>query len=82
LRASTSVAYRNPEMIEESGASRFWRGDKWLRSYTADGGLSLERALSGEIALVIQNAFSDHYTDYNEDFINKRHVYLTATLEF
>lgn len=39
------------------------------------------KAGSGEIALVIQNALSDHYTDYNEDFANMRRAYLTATLE-
>lgn len=54
LRASASVAYRNPEMIEESGASRFWRGDKWLRKFTADGGLSPERAFSREVGYLGQ----------------------------
>lgn len=37
---------------------------------------------SGEIALVIQNALSDHYTDYKQEIVGKRRAYLTATLEF
>ncbi|MDH5485810.1 MAG: TonB-dependent receptor, partial [Gammaproteobacteria bacterium] len=54
LRASTSVAYRNPEMIEESGSSHFWRGDKWLRRFTATGGLSPERTFSREVGYIGQ----------------------------
>ncbi|EKE16665.1 MAG: hypothetical protein ACD_10C00864G0001, partial [uncultured bacterium] len=37
---------------------------------------------SGEIALVVQNALSDHYFDYSTQTRNKRRAYLTATLEF
>jgi len=36
----------------------------------------------GEVALVIQNALSDHYYDYSNETINKRRAYLTATLGF
>jgi iron complex outermembrane receptor protein len=54
LRASASVAYRNPEMIEELGNRRFWRGDKWWRPFTAAGGLSPERAFSREIGYIGQ----------------------------
>lgn len=34
----------------------------------------------GEVALVIQNALSDHYFDYSNETRNKRRAYLTATL--
>lgn len=36
---------------------------------------------SGEVALIIQNALSDHYFDYSSQTRNKRRAYLTATLE-
>ena len=41
----------------------------------------------GEIALVVQNAFQDNYTEYSNvtqkaGFISNRRAYLTATLEF
>lgn len=36
----------------------------------------------GEVALVIQNALSDHYFDYSNETRNKRRSYLTATLDF
>ena len=36
----------------------------------------------GEIAMVVQNALSDHYFDYSSQTRNKRRVYLTATLGF
>lgn len=36
----------------------------------------------GEIALTIQNALNDHYTDYNSAIIGKRRAYITATLGF
>ena len=36
----------------------------------------------GEIALVVQNALSDHYFDCNTNIIGKRRAYLTATLGF
>lgn len=39
-------------------------------------------ASGGEIALVIQNALNDGYTDYNTAIIGKRRTYLTATLGF
>ncbi|MDP1996559.1 MAG: TonB-dependent receptor, partial [Gallionella sp.] len=35
---------------------------------------------SGEIALVVKNALSDHYFDYSSQTRHKRRVYLTATL--
>ena len=35
---------------------------------------------SGEIALVVQNALSDHYFDYSSQTRHKRRAYLTATL--
>lgn len=35
---------------------------------------------SGEIALVVQNALSDHYFDYSTQTRHKRRAYLTATL--
>ena len=35
----------------------------------------------GEIALIVQNALSDHHLDYSTTAIQKRRVYLTATLE-
>lgn len=38
--------------------------------------------MEGEIALVIQNAFSDHYKEYNNDVINRRRAWLSATLRF
>ena len=37
---------------------------------------------NGEIALVVQNALSDHYFDYSSQTRHKRRAYLTATLEF
>lgn len=37
---------------------------------------------NGEIALVVQNALSDHYFDYSSQTRHKRRVYLTAVLEF
>ena len=37
---------------------------------------------SGEIALVVQNALSDHYFDYSTQTRHKRRVYLTAALGF
>jgi outer membrane receptor protein involved in Fe transport len=39
-----------------------------------------EKSGGGEIALVIQNALSDHYFDYSRDTRNTRRVYLTVTL--
>lgn len=59
LRASMSVAYRNPEMIEESGASRFllgkYLGNQYVFSnFLAAGGLSPERALSREVGYIGQ----------------------------
>jgi len=41
-----------------------------------------EKSGGGEIAMVMQNALNDHYTDYNTDIVGKRRVYLTATLGF
>ncbi|HEU0234395.1 MAG TPA: TonB-dependent receptor [Gallionella sp.] len=41
-----------------------------------------ERSGGGEIALVIQNALSDHYYDYSVETRNKRRAYITATLGF
>ena len=41
-----------------------------------------KRSGSGEIALIVQNALSDHYFDYSTQTRNKRRAYLTATLEF
>ncbi|MDD5299912.1 MAG: TonB-dependent receptor [Gallionella sp.] len=41
-----------------------------------------ERSGGGEIALVIQNALNDHYTDFSSTIIGKRRAYLTATLGF
>lgn len=41
-----------------------------------------EGAGGGEIALVVQNALNDHYTDYSSYIIGKRRTYLTATLGF
>lgn len=41
-----------------------------------------EKSGSGEIAMVVQNALNDHYTDYNTDIVGKRRVYFTATLGF
>ena len=35
---------------------------------------------SGEVALVVQNALSDHHLDYSVTAIQKRRAYLTATL--
>lgn len=35
---------------------------------------------SGEIALIVQNALSDHYFDYSTQTRQKRRAYLTATL--
>ncbi len=35
----------------------------------------------GEVALVVQNALSDHHLDYSITAIQKRRTYLTATLE-
>jgi len=35
----------------------------------------------GEIALIVQNALSDHHLDYSTTAIQKRRAYLTATLE-
>lgn len=37
---------------------------------------------SGEIALVLKNALSDHYFDYSTQTRHKRRFYLTATLGF
>jgi len=37
---------------------------------------------NGEIALVVQNALSDHYFDYSSQTRNERRAYLTARLEF
>lgn len=59
LRASYSVAYRNPEMIEELGNRRFLLGkpfgQQWIwRDILATGGLSPERALSREIGYIGQ----------------------------
>lgn len=54
LRASASVAYRNPEMIEEKGNSRFWNSAQWWKRYTAAGGLSPERIFSREIGYIGQ----------------------------
>jgi iron complex outermembrane receptor protein len=52
-------------------AQRFggWRNKK--------GGTS-----GGEIAMVMQNALNDNYTNYNQDIKGKRCTYITATLEF
>ena len=36
----------------------------------------------GEIALVVQNALSDHHLDYSVTAIQKRRAYLTATMGF
>ena len=41
-----------------------------------------KRSGSGEIALIVQNALSDHYFDYSTQTRNKRRAYLSATLEF
>lgn len=41
-----------------------------------------EGAGGGEIALVVQNALNDHFTDYNQNIVGKRRAYLTATLGF
>ncbi|BBI99561.1 hypothetical protein FGKAn22_12540 [Ferrigenium kumadai] len=54
LRASVSVAYRNPEMVEEFGDRRFRVGVGQLQEFKAAGGLSPERALSREIGYVGQ----------------------------
>jgi iron complex outermembrane receptor protein len=37
---------------------------------------------SGEIALVLKNALSDHHFDYSSQTINKRLAYFTVTMEF
>lgn len=37
---------------------------------------------SGEVALVVQNALSDHYFDYSSQTRHKRRTFLTATLGF
>ena len=36
----------------------------------------------GEVAVVMQNALNDNYTDYNQDIKGKRRTYITATLGF
>jgi iron complex outermembrane receptor protein len=41
-----------------------------------------EKSGGGEIALVVQNALSDHYFDYSNETRNTRRTYLTATLGF
>jgi len=46
----------------------------WQRKEGGAGG--------GEIALVVQNALSDHYFDYSPSAQHKRRAYLTATLGF
>ncbi|TAN79526.1 MAG: hypothetical protein EPN14_05965, partial [Gallionella sp.] len=78
LRASMSVAYRNPEMIEESGNRRFllgqFAGQQYVISnFLAAGGLSPERALSREVGYIGQldeagstldiRAYHDHISD-------------------
>lgn len=37
---------------------------------------------SGEVALVVKNALSDHYFDYSSQTRSKRRAYLTATMRF
>jgi iron complex outermembrane receptor protein len=59
LRASVSVAYRNPEMIEELGNRYFLLGTVGATQYVwrdilAAGGLSPERALSREVGYIGQ----------------------------
>ena len=46
----------------------------WQRKKESSGG--------GEVALVVQNALSDHHLDYSTTAIQKRRAYLIATLEF
>lgn len=47
-----------------------------------DKARSVKPPVSGEISVVVQNALSDHYTDYNPKIVGKRRTYFTATLEF
>lgn len=55
LRASASVAYRNPEMIEELGNRRFLVAPgMWEQEYKSAGGLSPERAFSREVGYIGQ----------------------------
>ena len=54
LRASLSLAYRNPEMMEELGDRRFTAGGFLFQEFKAAGGASPERALSREIGYIGQ----------------------------
>lgn len=54
LRASVSVAYRNPEMMEELGERRVTAGGFLFQEIKANGGASPERALSREVGYIGQ----------------------------
>lgn len=54
LRASLSLAYRNPEMMEELGDRRVTVGGFLFQEIKANGGASPERAISREVGYIGQ----------------------------
>ena len=54
LRASLSLAYRNPEMMEELGDRRYTLGGTFKQEFKAAGGAEPERAIAREVGYIGQ----------------------------